>query len=164
MSEHEPRTVPVPQGAVVVGIDGSATSERALAWAARYAELEGRPLLIAHALGFGAAEAAGMSFDGGASFALVHDQLRASGEALVTAAAAEVAESHPALAVTTVVEHQDPRQLMLVTAERASVLVMGSRGRGALRSLLLGSVASAVAGRAACPVVVIPATDDAASS
>jgi len=127
----------------------------------RMSPLEGRPLLIAHALGtIVIPEAAGLAFDGGGTFALVYDQLQAEGEALVTAAAKQVAGSHGSVGVSTVVELADPRQLLLQLAERASIVVMGSRGRGAFRSLLLGSVTSGVAGRARCPVVVIPATDE----
>jgi nucleotide-binding universal stress UspA family protein len=62
--------------------------------------------------------------------------------------------------ITAVVEDGDPRQLLLRLAEQASLVVMGSRGRGPFRSLLLGSVTAAVAGRASCPVVVIPPNDD----
>ena len=162
MSGAEPVPSPIPTGAVVVGVDGSEAADRAVTWAARYAALEDRPLVMAHAHGtMGAPEAAGLQFDGGATFALVYEQLRAHGEAIVAAATAKVAESDPSLGVTSVVEHADPRQLMLRLAEQASLVVMGSRGRGPFRSLLLGSVTAGVAGRARCPVVVIPPDEDA---
>ncbi|MFC7495961.1 MULTISPECIES: universal stress protein [unclassified Nocardioides] len=161
MSETGTAQPSVPDGAVVVGVDGSETSDRALEWAARYAALEGRPLVIAHALGtIGAPEAAGMQFDGGATFALVYDQLRADGETIVAAATTKVADAHPSLETSTVIEHGDPRQLVLSLAEHASTVVMGSRGRGPFRSLVLGSVTATVAGRARCPVVVIPPAED----
>jgi len=160
MSGSERAADLVPSGAVVVGVDGSETAERALAWAARYAELEDRPLVIAHAVGLmGTPEAAGLTFDGGAGFTIVYEQLRADGEALVAAAAGEVAESRPSVAVSTVVEHSDARELLLRLAADASLVAMGSRGRGRFRSLLLGSVTAGVAGRTRCPVVVIPAHD-----
>ena len=161
MNGSEPVANTIPNGAIVVAVDGSETADRALAWAARYATLEDRPLVIAHGLGtMGVPEAASLQFDGGASFVLVYEQLRADGEAIVAAATAKVAESHPSLGVTAVVEHVDPRQLLLRLAEDASLIVMGSRGRGPFRSLLLGSVTAAVAGRALCPVLVIPPSDE----
>ena len=48
----------------------------------------------------------------------------------------------------------DPRVTLVELSEVAHIVVMGSRGRGPLRSMLLGSVSSGVAKRASCPVVV----------
>jgi nucleotide-binding universal stress UspA family protein len=154
----EPTTIP--EGAVVVDLDGSETADRALSWAARYAALEGRPLVIAHAIGMIGPEAGGLAFDSGASFMVLYDQMREDSEALVSAATEKVAGSEPSVAVTTVAEQDDPRRFILRLAGRASLVVMGSRGRGPLRRMLLGSVTAAVAGQAGSPVVVIPAHDE----
>jgi nucleotide-binding universal stress UspA family protein len=163
VSASEPEANVIPAGAIVVGVDGSETADRAVAWAARYASLEDRPLVIAYALGLvGTPEAAGLAFDaGGATFTLVYEQLQAAGEAVVAAATEKVGESHPSVVVSSVIEHSDPRQLLLRLADHASLVVMGSRGRGPFRSLFLGSVTAGVAGRAGCPVVVVPAGDEA---
>ena len=52
----------------------------------------------------------------------------------------------------------DPAEMLLSLAddEHAELLVVGSRGRGPLKAALLGSVSSAVATRASCPVVIVP--------
>jgi nucleotide-binding universal stress UspA family protein len=52
----------------------------------------------------------------------------------------------------------DPVETLLSLAdeEHAELLVVGSRGRGALKAALLGSVSWAVAMRASCPVVIVP--------
>ena len=161
MSASEPAADAIPEGAIVVGVDGSETADRALAWAASHAALEDRPLVIAYSLPLiGTPEAAGLTFDAGGGFAIVYEHLLDSGQALVAEATEKVAKANPSVKVTTVVEHNDPRQLLLRLAETASLVVMGSRGRGPFRSLFLGSVTSGVAGRARCPVVVIPARDD----
>jgi nucleotide-binding universal stress UspA family protein len=149
---------PAPSQAVVVGVDGSETGDRALAWAAQYAAAENRPLRIAHAVPRIEPDVTGWASDGG-SFVRVDEQMLADGEAVVARAATQVAESHPGLEVSTVAEQIDPRHLLLRLAEDAAVVVTGSRGRGQFRSLVLGSVTAGVAGRAACPVVVIPARD-----
>jgi nucleotide-binding universal stress UspA family protein len=86
MSGSEPVVNPTPNGAIVVGVDGSDTADRAVAWALRYAALEERPLVIAHAFGaLSTPEAAGLHFDGGATLAEFNEQLRARGEAVVAA-------------------------------------------------------------------------------
>jgi len=124
MSGSEPLANSIPDGAVVVGTDGSDTADRAVAWAARYAALEKRPLIIAHAFVIdhaygpvGVPGALGMQFDTGATFNLVYEQLRADAEAVADAAKQKAAESDPSLETIAVVEHGDPRQLLLGLAE-----------------------------------------------
>src|SRR5690349_11065406 len=153
---------PIPPGAVIVAVDGSETADRAVAWAAKYAAGEDRPLVLAHAFNtIGRPEAAGVHhLDGGVMYAQLAESLRTSGEQPVGVARDKVAESHPSVSITSVVEDADPRQMLLRLGEDASLLVMGSRGRGTFRSLLLGSVTAAVAGRVGCPVVVIPSRDE----
>ena len=48
----------------------------------------------------------------------------------------------------------DPRQVLVDLSPRAHLIVMGSRGRGTFRSMVLGSVSASVSRHAACPVVV----------
>ena len=56
-----------------------------------------------------------------------------------------------------VVQAGDPARLITaVLAEGAALVVVGSRGRGPVRSALLGSISNAVIGSAPCPVVVVP--------
>ncbi|CUR59831.1 putative UspA domain protein [metagenome] len=115
-------------GSVVVGIDGSQHAARALRWAADQAVLEGRRLALV-AVGEAAA--------------------RSVADAVVVTQAL-----HRDLPVLPVVESGDPREVLLEASDRAHLLVLGSRGRGAVASLLLGSVSSAVSAHASCPVVV----------
>ena len=49
---------------------------------------------------------------------------------------------------------QDPREQLLELSKRAALVVVGSRGRGKVRSLLLGSVGVALVRHSACPVVI----------
>ena len=164
MTATEPTSDRIPPGAIVVAVDGSETADRAVAWAGKYAAGEDRPLVIAHAFNaIGRPEAAGVHhIDGGVMYAQLTEHLRTGGEELVRDAGDKVAKSHPSVSITSVVEDADPRQMLLRLGEDASLLVMGSRGRGTVRSLLLGSVTSAVAGRVGCPVVVVPPSDDGA--
>jgi nucleotide-binding universal stress UspA family protein len=123
----------IPAGAVVVGIDGSPEATRAVAWAGRLARDEHRSLVVLHAVS-----------DAGAGHDLVHEE-------------AERARNHaPGVEVVEVVTTVDPREALLEAARRgAAAIVVGSRGRGPLRSLLLGSVSATVARYSAAPVVVV---------
>jgi nucleotide-binding universal stress UspA family protein len=116
------------RGSVVVAVDGSEHAERALRWAADEAALERRHLTVV-AVG----SAAGAAVD----------------EA--TAAATRL---HPQVQVTSHVLRGDPRQVLVEASAVAFVLVLGSRGRGPVTSMLLGSVSAGVSALAMCPVVV----------
>jgi nucleotide-binding universal stress UspA family protein len=50
------------------------------------------------------------------------------------------------------------RILSVCKAEDASLVVLGTRGRGRMKTAMLGSVSREVAARAPCPVLVVPAT------
>ncbi len=69
-------------------------------------------------------------------------------------AADEARRLHPELVVHALSRYGDPRSILLELSTQAHLMVLGSRGRGALTSLLLGSVSSAVSAHAECPIVV----------
>lgn len=61
--------------------------------------------------------------------------------------------------VRPVVRQGDASEVLLRLADGAELVVVGSRGLGGFKGLLLGSVGHHVTHRALCPVVVIPHTD-----
>lgn len=134
--------------AVVVGVDGSDTAEQALDWATTQAALEKRPLTIVHAASL--ATLTGDDVDPATLMAA----MRAEGRALVQGSAARVAEREPDLEVRSELVLTDARVALLEAAEAAHLIVVGSRGRGPVSSLLLGSVGVALSQHARCPVVV----------
>ncbi|WP_134739341.1 universal stress protein [Nocardioides sp. 503] len=140
-------TTSLPAGAVVVGVDGSDHSGRAVAFAADEAHLAGRPLVLVHGTG--------LVLDVDPYAVRVTHELEVAGRELVEAAAADVRARHPRLRLRTVVRRAHPRQALLDLASSASLLVVGSRGHGPLRTVLLGSVSVGLAREAACPVVVV---------
>lgn len=143
---------PIPPGAIVVGVDGSAGSDRAATWAADVAARENRPLVVAHAVRVASGWLLPPVVDVGA----LNDALTDEAEALVANTQRRLEEEFPALGVTTVLTHADARDLLVELSRHAHLVVVASRGRGAARRLVLGSVASAVVRHAACPVVVLP--------
>jgi nucleotide-binding universal stress UspA family protein len=138
-------------GTIVVGIDGSPSSREALIWAAEQALAEHRPVTLAAAVGVATAVWPG----GSTALPLEYrEALQAEARAAVADARAELKSHAPELEVHRVIELADPRSLLLELSESASMIVVGSRGRGPVRSLLLGSVGVALTRHAACPVVV----------
>lgn len=142
----------IPSGTVVVGVDGSPSAEHALDWAIDQAVLEHRPLTLAHGVGSG--QTAWMSspgFDHG----VVLNAMREDGHVVLDAARARVTERAPGVEVHVVLRLNDARQTLLDLSEEAAMVVLGSRGRGPVRTLLLGSVSVGVSRHAHCPVVVL---------
>lgn len=142
----------IPAGSIVVGVDGSESGTRALDWATNQALLEHRPLTLAHGLG-----PAGLAWAGqvGLDQQVLLDALAMGGTEILEAARRHVAAQAPDLEIHDVLHVLDPREVLLELSLTASMVVLGSRGRGSVRSLLLGSVGVAVSKHAHCPVVVL---------
>lgn len=139
-------------GTIVVGIDGSEPSNRALTWAIRQATAERRALTLVytiHAVTPAFMDAAIVDARSAQSV------LDAAGKAVLADARAKVEETSPDLVVKEVFDLADPRDVLLQLSESAAMVVVGSRGRGQVRSLLLGSVSVALVRHAHCPVVVV---------
>ncbi len=136
-------------GRIVVGVDGSEHAARALRWAVEQAVLENRGLVLVHAIA--PTEADRLAADaGGYKSAGMPESVRE----LVARAREDVEQRAPGLDVAEVVRIGDAREVLIEASRDAAMLVLGSRGRGRLRSLLLGSVSAAVSQHAACPVVI----------
>ena len=146
---------------VICGVDGSEPSGVALDHAAALASaLNGR--LTAVNVNTESSYLGAVASWGARAFLPV-DYVRAADDALAANRAAHRAVERAAARVddTTIrlrIEHGDPAvRLRAVAAECASaILVVGSRGHGALRSALLGSVSSRLAAHAPAPVMVVP--------
>jgi nucleotide-binding universal stress UspA family protein len=150
--------VEVPRGSIVVGVDGSEASTQALRWAAAQAGLERRAVVLVHAV----SPSVATTWMGSPGFnpAGVLEAFEESARALLLQASAAVRERDPALEVYRMFERRDPRDALLELSRTAAMVVVGSRGRGAMASLLLGSVSLAVSQHASCPVVVVRRDSD----
>lgn len=144
-----------PDGTIVVGVDGSEHAEQALAWAAEQASLERRPLTVLNASDpFGTNQSLYLVSGGIATHEVLLAE-RDSRRSLVERAAEHVRVTHPELEVRTEVPGTDARLALLEASNDAAMIVVGSRGRGPVASLVLGSVSVAVSRLARCPVVVV---------
>ena len=135
---------------VVVGVDGSPTSYAAAGYAARIADQRGRPLHLVHGylhpLGYGV----GINpYDLG-----VPAPTRAAVE-MLESAAEQLRSRWPGLEVETRQGAGGPAASLIDESRRAGLLVVGTRGVGGFKGLLLGSVSTQVAGHSRCPVFVV---------
>jgi nucleotide-binding universal stress UspA family protein len=140
-------------GTVVVGVDGSDHADRAAAWAAEQAVLEGRPLAVVHVRSVDDIPSGVWAGYAGATLPSMPEPLTVA-RAVVDAATAPVRQSWPALEVIGLPRVGDARQQLVELSRTAHLMVVGSRGRGTFASMVLGSVSVSVAKHAKCPVVV----------
>jgi nucleotide-binding universal stress UspA family protein len=136
---------------IVVGVDGSEGSVAALRFALEEAKIRGTELKAVSAWHVPpAVYGAGM-----APAAIDVDEYRKLAE---KALAATVAEAAPGAldSVTLILREGGPSDVLLEESKNADLLVVGTRGLGGFKGLLLGSVSQQVAHHASCPVVVVP--------
>ena len=136
-----------PEHRIVVGVDGSHSSRRALTWAIAEAQGTGGSLRLVSAWMF--PMALGYAFT-----TSVHD-VHAAAQDVVDRAVAHVAQVAPEVAVTGETSEQPAGPALVAAAKDAELLVVGSRGHGGFEGLLLGSVSQYCTRHAACSVVVV---------
>jgi nucleotide-binding universal stress UspA family protein len=139
-------------GRIVVGYDGSEGAERALRWAATEAGLRGARLDVVCCWQFPLL--VGPTTVGSIG-PPVTDQMIASANHLAEQARVRVAEVDEQLDVHVSVVEGHPASALVDAAASAELLVVGSHGRGAFASLLIGSVSLHCTAHAPCPVVVV---------
>ena len=142
---------------ILVGVDGSDHSRRALSWAMREAAHHHVPLTVmtvrpapvrpATQIYWNVPDLPDRSFD--------PESARTALQKMVDEAAEDLGEAPPEVIVS--VTTGDPAEELVKASYDADMLVVGSRGSGVFAKLLIGSVSSKVTHHAASPVVVIPA-------
>jgi nucleotide-binding universal stress UspA family protein len=146
-----PWEVDTMSGTIVVGIDGSDAAALAARWAAREAEMRGSDL---HLISAWSVRIDGVSFAGVAWSDDIFSSLRRTAEDRLEAAADEVRALADVEVSTDAIEG-NAASVLLEAARDADLLVVGSRGLGGFRDLLLGSVSQRCANHARCPVVIV---------
>jgi nucleotide-binding universal stress UspA family protein len=160
MTTQQSTSHPGRAGRVVVGVDGSPGARTALGWALAVAARTGAPLELVSAYPVDFYWVDPFLLDTGRL-----DAIRADTEERVRELLEEVRRDPAVTAVAgtaevpadVVVAGGAPLEHLVARAEGADLLVVGSRGRGGVRSTMLGSVALHCVAHAPCPVVVVHA-------
>jgi nucleotide-binding universal stress UspA family protein len=137
---------------IVVGVDGSECSRSALRFALNEARIRQTKLLIVVVWHVPLAAY-------GAGWApppphLAEDSEAAAKEVLEEALGS-VKEDASSIEIESIVREGQPAQVLVEEAKGADLLVVGSRGRGGFRELMLGSVSQQCAHHARCPVAIV---------
>ncbi len=134
---------------ILVAVDGSKYSDKAFDVAIDMAKKYGTSLFVLHV------------FQGGSGTGIIvspgfEDDLRSAGQEILDSYGAKVKEKHLQNVRMFLLEG-DPAQKIIesASAEKSGLVIIGSRGRGGFRELMLGSVSHKVANHAGCPVLIV---------
>ena len=141
---------------IVVGVDGSGHSQRALEWAMNEAAIRHLPLTVL------TVHPSIVGYFGGVVTSAQDLELTEEARAAVTAETDKVLTGlngpHPE-SVTVKATHSFPVVELIDASKEADLIVLGSRGVGGFTRLMLGSTADQVVRHAHCPVTIVPAED-----
>ena len=138
---------------IIVGVDGSSHSHRALIRAIKEAAVHHAPLTVL------TVHQAVVGYSGGPVVypedKIETERAREAAQAETDKTLADVGELRPE-SVTVQAVHGFPAEVLIDASRDADMIVLGSRGVGGFGHLLMGSVTSQVAHHAACPVLIVP--------
>ena len=145
-------------GVIVVGVDNSDGAKEALRFALDEAKLRQATLRVVHTWQYG-----NIGVEGIEGFAPVVGadlgDLRRAAEVALDATLHEVAPDPNGVAIERRVVEGAPATVLVDESRFADLLIVGSRGHGGFTGLLLGSVSQQCAHHAACPVVIVRASN-----
>jgi nucleotide-binding universal stress UspA family protein len=140
---------------IVVGVDHSAGAKAALRFALQEARLRQATLRVVHAWQFGYIGAPGIEA-GSTMVGAELEELRHGAEAALEATLREAIPDTDGVKLDRRVVEGPAAPVLVEESHGADLLVVGSRGLGGFRGLLLGSVGQQCAHHAGCPVVIVP--------
>ena len=147
--DQRPRVADQPT--VVVGVDGSQTSARAIGFAFEHADALGARVVAVHAW-----TSPYLTYvDGESMLQFDEEDVKESSRLLVAESVAGAVLDYPDVPWQTRLINGQAARAILRAGDSADLIVVGSRGRGGFAGLLVGSVSQHVLHHAPCPVAVI---------
>lgn len=141
---------------ILVGVDGSGHSQRALEWAAREAGIRHAPLVV-----LTVHQAVAGYWGGVANYPddpVRTEKAREAAQAETDKVLAGLGDPRPE-SVTVKAVHGFPAEELVSAGRDADMIVLGSRGAGGFTRLLMGTVATQVSQHSHCPVLIVPPED-----
>ena len=138
---------------IIVGVDGSGHSQRALEWAMHEAAIRHVPLTV-----LTVNEAVRGYYSGMATYPddpARTEEARAAAQAETDKVLAGLDGPRPE-SVTVKAVHGLPADELVKASEGADMIVLGTRGTGGFARLMIGTVTSQVAHHARCPILIVP--------
>lgn len=135
---------------IVVGVDASTQSDRALTLAMDIAHTYDRPVVAANYWGVAAKAGVGL----GAAY-IDWDRVRTEEKRWLDTHVSVLHEKYPSVPLTTISADQSPGRALNALSEDALIVAVGSRGRGAVLGTLLGSVSQNLLHHAHCSVLIV---------
>lgn len=145
------RGTSVPDGPVVVGVDGSPTSEAALAFAFETASLRGAELTVVMCW----QDLMMANAYGSSRFTVDWEQVDENERRLLAQRLAGWQEKYPDVRVQPVVLRDRPVRALMRYGAEAQLVVVGSHGHGGFAGMLLGSTSQALVYNAPCPLAIV---------
>ncbi|OZC65732.1 hypothetical protein CH274_12090 [Rhodococcus sp. 06-418-5] len=139
-----------PARPIVVGVDGSEQSDRALGAALEIAHTLGMPVVAVNYWGFAAQAGLGTGFED-----VDWANIRAHEKHWLETHVETMHEKYPDVALSTVSAQSSPTRGLRAMSASASMLVVGCRGRGAVLGTILGSVSQNLVHHADCSVLIV---------
>lgn len=133
---------------IVVGVDGSSSSDEALLWAAEEAIRSSAELVLVHGWTYPYAGTKSAASE-------PRDEMRRDAMRVLEAGTLRAAQVAPSVSTQAIISEEAPAKAILDAAVGSDLVVVGSRGRGGFASLVLGSVSRTVLQHSPCPVAVI---------
>lgn len=150
--EAQPQADRAEDAPIVVGVDGSAASDAALRFAFETAALRGAPVLAVRTWLDALVDATRLTVLVSASI----EAIEADERRLLAEQVADCAKDYPGVPVRRMLSRDGSARVLVEQSASAQLVVVGTRGRGGFRGLLLGSTSQSLIHHAQCPVAVIP--------
>lgn len=142
-------------GRILVGVDGSEGSRRALQWAVDEAALRGAEVDVLHAY-----KSEYIYYLDIPSTVVIPRYDIESAAQLAVGKVIETIDNPGVSVAVEMVNSGNPAGELIDRADKYDMIVLGSRGLGGIRGMLLGSVSQKVAHHATSPVVIVPSPHD----